>query len=528
MAKIHSTGPSSAAAQLTSDNTLSGFSLPDPGFDPSDNHAIKAYYEKKEKKGVLADEDGVEEDIEAEAERAVTDWEVAAGRTATDEERENMMARIRQIRAGEWLEGAKAQLVGKTTVPIAWFNRLVAQNEGVIHFVAQKSVEIKQRRQEANEKIAKLLEEVKRLKDAQVSGEDSSKLKAQIEELEQKVSTLQGDLKEAEENLKKLDEDNTSMEAQLEESLGREKILRDRSDRQRSELSVCYRKIQTQEERIKQLEEEAKEMRRRERAAKDENRNYEKTITELKRSLEDKDKAKLGTAPTHSAEFDTMKILRELRETKKTNAELGEESRELLDRWLAAVGDRNNLLEFYNAVGDVRESMGRLKQRVVAFYTSLGYDDDNVRSAGEALDNLEKQIREQPQQRLGARLWGLKLVADKQMLQMQLMTQVVRNDTLNMKLQMAKPDEQIDMEVRMEYNMYNDAEINRRVATQTQAYRAHRRELAGKMFECANRLSLIAAGCPHEPTREAMMTASRECLSPLNMTRPLPTSEEPR
>ncbi|KAI1643552.1 uncharacterized protein F4817DRAFT_249813 [Daldinia loculata] len=532
MAETESTGPSSAVAQLSSDSTLSGFSLPDPGFDPSNNHAIKAYYEKKEKKGVLADEDGIEGDIEEEAERAVTDWEEAVGRKATDEERENMKARIRQIRAGEWLEGAKAQLVGKATVPIAWFNRLVAQNEGVIQFVAQKSVEMKQRRQEANGKIAELLEEFERLKDAQVASEDIDKLKAQIEKLEQEVSTLQDDLTKAEEKLKKLGEENDQLKTQLKESQDREKNLQDKYDRQTSELNVCYRNLRDREEKIEQLEEEARAIRRRERAVRNDNRNLEKTIAELKRRLEDsendKNKATPSTAPAPSAEFDTMKILRELKEAKEKDEELKEESKELLDRWMAQVADRNNLLEFYNAVGEVRESMGKLKQRVVAFYHSLGYDDDTVRSAGEALDNLEEQIREQPQQRLGARLWGLKLLAEKQMLGTELMTQVIRNDTLNMKLEMAKPDEQIDMEIRMEYNIFNDIEINKRVAAETQMYRAHRRELVGKMFECGERLNLIAVECPDQPTREAITTASRECLSLPSLMRLTPVAAESR
>ncbi|KAI1653321.1 hypothetical protein F4813DRAFT_374954 [Daldinia decipiens] len=494
MGKFESTGPSSAAAQLSSDNTLSGFSLPDPGFDPTNNHAIKAYYEKKEKKGVLADEDGIEPDVEEEAERAVTDWEAAVGRKATEEERENMMARIRQIRAGEWLEGAKAQLVGKATVPIAWFNRLVAQNEGVIHFVAQKSVEMKQRKQEANEKIAELLEEIEKLKDAQVASEDSSKLKAQIEELEKEVSRLQDELNKAEEQIKKLKEENDILKTQLKESQDREKDLQDKYDRQTSELNACYRNLRDREDKIEQLEEEVREMRRRERAVRDENTRLEKMIAELKRRLEDsenKNKTTASPAPGPSAEFDTMKILRELKEAKENNKDLKEETRELLDRWMAQVGDTNNLLEFYNAVGEVRQSMGRLKQRVLDFYTSLGYDNDHVRSAGEALDNLEEQMREQPAQPLGARLWGLKLVAEKQMLETQ-----------------------------------NDAEINKRVEEQTQLSRVHRRKLARKMFECGQRLAMIAAACPDQPTRDAITTASDECLSPAALMKTLPTFEE--
>ncbi|KAI0849267.1 hypothetical protein F5Y00DRAFT_70131 [Daldinia vernicosa] len=534
MSRSFSTSSSrSAAAQITSDNTLSGFSLPDPGFDPTNNHAIKAYYEKKEKKGVLADEDGIEDDIEVEAERAVTDWEKQAGRKATDEQRESMMARIRQIRSNEWLEGAKTQLVGKSTVPIAWFNRVVADNEGVIQFVAQKSVELRQRRQENNEKITELLEEIETLKKAQAATGDIDKLKAQVEKLEQEVSTLQDDLKKAEEKIKKLEEEeNGQLRTQLKESQGREKTLQDKYDRQLSELNASYRNLRDREEKVEQLEKEAREIRAREHATKADNRNLEETVAELKRKLEDyendKATAKMRTTPARPAEFDTIKILRELKEAKETNKELKQESRELLDRWLARVGDRNNLLEFYNAVGEVRQSMGELKQRVVAFYNSLGHDVDDVKSAEEALDILEKNVKETPKDPLSTRLMPLKLMAEMRILEKQLMTQIVRNDTLNMKLEMAKPDEQLMMELRMDYGVYNDAEVDRRVRKETQFYREHRRELVRKMLNCNARLNQIAIDCPDLTTRDAITNVSREYLSPVSMMGPLPVPEEER
>ncbi|KAI1465917.1 uncharacterized protein F4812DRAFT_435040 [Daldinia caldariorum] len=362
------------------------------------------------------------------------------------------------------------------------------------------------------------------------------------------------------------------MQTQLKEARDREERLQEENHKQETELQGCHRGRNVQDEKIQDLRDQLNEARAREKPLKDENRRLEDEVADLKRQLDEM--ATKGNGPANSPgsgstngpgselgngpgsgsdngsgsgpgsgsgneesdgtsdgsgngnyQFDTVKLLRELKEAKATNGELSEESEELLAHWMARVADEHNLLEFYAAVADVRRDMGKLRRRVVAFYNSLGNDDTAIR-AEDALANLEKQIGDQPGEALGARLWGLKLVAEKQMLETQLMTQVVRNDTLNVKLEMAKSDEQIDMEVRKDYGIYNEAEISKRVDSETQSFRVHRRELLSRIFDCANRFDVIALQCPHQPTQEAIRAASDEYLSPLNL--PRPTFQEAR
>ncbi|KAK6951303.1 hypothetical protein Daesc_007834 [Daldinia eschscholtzii] len=647
------TRPSSASGSTGSalfNSMLGGFSLPVPGFDPSNNHAVVDHYQDKEKKGVLADEDSIETDIEEEAERVVADWEAKAGREATDEEREQMMTVTRSMRNSGWLEGAKAAVAGKTEVPVAWFNHVITEREQHLRFVSNRYLEMLRKRQETNEEIAQLNKELQRLEEdrtnereelnyrveelqkeideleknhtaerdqltaqiAELTAEHSKvqdDLRTRIDELEKEYSTAQDELIKLEdtnkqleddkaltqENFEKLEGDRDLLESQLKEARDREERLQEKYQRQESELNVCHRGRRKQEEEVENLKAQLNAARARERPLKDENRALEDEIADLKRQLEEMAKAKsagpangLGSGPSNGSgskpasgpvsstgggpingagngsssgpssgpgngpvngsgggpgsgvgsgasngasngsgnsptngtyQFDTIKLLRELKEAKETNSALGEESEELLAHWMARVADEHNLLEFYAAVGDLRQAMTDLNQRIVSFYNSLG-NDDTVTSAEDALANLEKQIEEQPKEALGARLWGLKLVAEIHMLKTQLLTQVTRNDTLNMKLEMAKPDEQIEMEVRMNYGIYNEAEIQKRVDSETQTFRVQRREIVGRIFDCANRLEVIAIRCPHQPTQEAIRATSREYLSPLNLPMP--------
>ncbi|KAI1396351.1 hypothetical protein F4819DRAFT_491615 [Hypoxylon fuscum] len=167
------------------------FILPDPDFDPTMNKAIKEYYEKKEKDGISGSSLGFEDSVEAEAEEAVSNWEKEAGRAATTEERERMMAVKRRILGGSWLEGAKEMLVGKTEVPIALFNRLVAENERTIGFVAQKMASNSDERKKLEAKVKSLQESADKAQ---------SELRAcynQIRERDEKIERLEEELKQS-------------------------------------------------------------------------------------------------------------------------------------------------------------------------------------------------------------------------------------------------------------------------------------------------------------------------------------------
>ncbi|KAI0813322.1 hypothetical protein GGR55DRAFT_703263 [Xylaria sp. FL0064] len=110
------------------------FARPPSNFDAEQ---AKGDFVKGHGQGLLNPADAVDESVEDEIERKITELAKAKGRPVTDEQKERVANKIRSLREGAWLESLKFQLVGKDVVPIEYFNRLVAQHEGTILKVAQ-------------------------------------------------------------------------------------------------------------------------------------------------------------------------------------------------------------------------------------------------------------------------------------------------------------------------------------------------------------------------------------------------------
>ncbi|KAI8956711.1 hypothetical protein F5Y11DRAFT_353354 [Daldinia sp. FL1419] len=541
-----SAGPSSLSRNSSSTsihaeppNTMLGFSMPEPDFDPTNNHAMASYYKNKEEKGVLADEDSIDVQIEQEAERRVKEWERLQGRVATEEEREWMMDTVRRSLGNAWLEGAKAQLVGKTEVPIAWFNHIVAENEQVVQYVAGRSIEVSLRRQEANETINELTEENERLKEALAAGQDDPQLKFQIAKLKEENAALRekGPQEEGE---------MTLLRDQLTEARKREEKLQEKLNKQESDLRLQYRRSQKLEEKVEALEDSIRQGRVREDVLKRDNSDLEAQITKLRREVEDlradtdkeyepvqsittktgstDEPVEMGPSEINTQDFDMIRLLRELKEAKTTHADLSAESNELITWWMGRVADndKHNLLEFYAAVVETRQAMVDLGNRIVALRSGL---DDNTRvaksalTAEEAMSDLENMFKEQEKGPLNVQMTNMKLLAEVHQLEIELETETVKNDTLNMKLEMAKPDEQIDMEVRMQYGIHEETELRKRVDAETQSFRMHRRELVDRIVSCRNSLYQIAISCSDLTAQQATIDLA-DTLAILNLPRP--------
>ncbi|KAI0875643.1 hypothetical protein GGS24DRAFT_281745 [Hypoxylon argillaceum] len=111
-----------------------GFARPPPDFDPSQGAALFSAVQARDLSNPAR---GVEESVEDEVKRKIAELEEARGRPVTGEEKERIAKRIRSLREGGWLEGLKRQLIGQKTVPMEYFNRLVAEHENTIAIVAQ-------------------------------------------------------------------------------------------------------------------------------------------------------------------------------------------------------------------------------------------------------------------------------------------------------------------------------------------------------------------------------------------------------
>ncbi|RYO79281.1 hypothetical protein DL766_002088 [Monosporascus sp. MC13-8B] len=136
------------------------FVSPTPGFDPADNEHIRRMYEKRKGKAPLQ-EDKPEDRIEAIIKQKID--AVKNLRDVSPEEEQRMADKIRKLESGRWLSAVRPELVGQTTVPIKYFNRLVAENERCIGYVAKHTARSDRMVQEREVKIRELEEIVKNL-----------------------------------------------------------------------------------------------------------------------------------------------------------------------------------------------------------------------------------------------------------------------------------------------------------------------------------------------------------------------------
>ncbi|KAI0842581.1 hypothetical protein F5Y06DRAFT_292515 [Hypoxylon sp. FL0890] len=534
-------------------STLHGFTLPDPNFDPSRNPFLQQHYKNKREKGALPPEDGIEDDIETEANRRIADWEKVMGRKATDEERERMTGKIRQVLSGSWLEGAKAQLVGKKEVPIAWFNRLVAENERCIGFVAQRMAGLSHERMETHRTIKELQDTIKKLEEDKSSGDaDDDNCKEELEKKKAENAKLEGQ--------------NTKLQEDLTKSKSREKNLQEKNERVESELRAVHQQRRERDTKIEFLNTQLEESRGRETALKEEVKGHDKTVKDLMsendtlrqrattaedsvRVLTDEKKAlseelqalkeskgessdpagdaettKPKSDPEAPVNFDTKKILGELKEAKQAGSEVSTEANELIDRWLSSVAGANNLREYHAAVDGIKENMAALRQRVVDLYKKMGSEEEGI-DAEAIIDKLEALVDEQPNDnQTKMSVLVLKKQCDIQFMKQKLSLAKLGNQNLQAQLNMAKGDAEFEAEMRARHgtDTVSNEELDKRVDAKTQVYRQQRRDILNNIFGAANTLTTIAARCPDIPTREQIYEVNKKYLSPTSLPKPKP------
>ncbi|KAJ3551928.1 hypothetical protein NPX13_g11242 [Xylaria arbuscula] len=154
------------------------FARPPPDFDPEQ---AKAEFLKTAGKSFLDPRDEVEESVEDEIQRKISELEKAKDGLVTAEEKEKIARKVRFLREGAWLEGLKLELTGRDAVPIEYFNRIVAENEDSIRKVAQIN-------SKAERELAKKDAQIKDLK---TSSGQSIKLQDELTKSEQRGDALE-------------------------------------------------------------------------------------------------------------------------------------------------------------------------------------------------------------------------------------------------------------------------------------------------------------------------------------------------
>ena len=178
-----------------SDSNSAGVHTPD-STDPSDLFVSPPsgfdHNNTEDREGEDASIEGGHEDpIESIIERKIADLKKL--REVSPEEEDRLREKIRKQESGRWLEAIKLELVGKNSVPIEYFNRLVAENENSIGYVARHTARSDQMLEEKDAKIKDLQQKVRsvddtkdKLEKCQAHGAESD---AKIKDLEQKVKS---------------------------------------------------------------------------------------------------------------------------------------------------------------------------------------------------------------------------------------------------------------------------------------------------------------------------------------------------
>ncbi|KAI2605914.1 uncharacterized protein GGS25DRAFT_498593 [Hypoxylon fragiforme] len=525
--------------------TLAGFSVADPGFDPANKGSIGAHYVGTGGTGIHDDPHGIEEDIESEIAKAIADFEAAKGSAASDEERDRITTTIRSLRESGWLEGAKTQLEGKDSVPIAWFNRVVAENERYITHIAQKM------EAQAGERA----DWVKQLDVATANDEERNR---QMTHLEDQVSQIQvnNDILQAELDLLRtekaqLEDDKKELQTHLDDCTSH----RTRLD---SEISVAHQQRRDLQDRFDDLTQQLKDSRGRETALKDQQRTQDQAVSDLQKQVDDLNKkladhnAQLqgtvsssrtpaagggGTKPKPSPKssperkprkpkaFDIKKLMQEIRDAKAANRDVADWLDAVFARYMGDVADANHLRDFWAAVEAMRRDCGGLQAKIVSLYHKLGFPDDPARplTGEQALDEMIAHVDKQPGDDLRLQVYALKLAGDTQTERMRTRTELVRVNTLEMQLDLAKTTDTLERETRMRYGVHNDAEVDRRVDARTQMFRDQRRAILDRVFGASHELHRIAQRTTTTPQSRADIEAVRtKYLNAMSLPMPKP------
>ncbi|KAI0206744.1 hypothetical protein F4808DRAFT_5364 [Astrocystis sublimbata] len=176
-------------------NTLEahGFARPPPGFDPTQIQVPPSHG------GLLNPAEGVEESVEDEIKRKISEVEKVGKKALSDDEKDRIAKKVRSLREGGWLEGLKLKLAGKDSVPIEYFNRLVAEHENTILKVAQINARADKRVELMQTQLEELLQEsvtdegAIEMLDARIAEEEKAKLQDDIRDLQAQLERCRQD-----------------------------------------------------------------------------------------------------------------------------------------------------------------------------------------------------------------------------------------------------------------------------------------------------------------------------------------------
>ncbi|KAI1081050.1 hypothetical protein F5B20DRAFT_536566 [Whalleya microplaca] len=521
----------------------SGFVFPEADFDPMDNQHILDLYKRKAEHGLLDTAEELDDSVADTVARKIAEYEKATGRKITEAESDQLIGNIIQLGEGSWLQGLKLQLVGKNTVRIEYFNRLVAEREKALEYIARRLAGEENRRREQQHSIKELRTENEKLHAENDQLREASKNPEAGEGHAQKGSEAQQDDPKS----------SDSSEKEIRE-------LKDRIQHLRSDLSTCRQHRNQQHGEIEHLKQEASDSRARERTLKDQARQADQTAENLRKELElakagqnapasapnpapdstgstgqgntghlTEQNAKLqarikdledqvhtlrdfGTSPSSA---DPVQLNKELQVARAEIKRIRKELDHANHRFLQGAAINNNMAEFWEAIDRTRNAMGTLMQGIETLAQGLGFDKDI--HAEDALKLMLRAVNDLPNDTRHLGLTALQLSGQLQTTKARLVDAEIRVQELQ------RPQRQkTEAELRAELRIVDEAEMEKRVQEAIRIYRLHRKDILDVIFNISNVLRQIANDTADEKTSAKILTAVAQHLAPENLPLPRP------
>ncbi|KAI1879161.1 hypothetical protein JX265_002115 [Neoarthrinium moseri] len=226
------------------------FARPEEGFDPNDRSVIDRYNAQMASLEHPLHRHGQRADpIEERVKNALEQYERVVGRPATDKERQRIEET--HFKLSGWLEGLKIDMAGKTEVPVAAFNRLVAEHEDTIQWVARDRVN----------HDAQMTEKLLR-RDDRITELEKQLATAQSTPVE--LQDLQSQLQESQKKLDEITKERQDLETKVKEEemkLGAGHGSDDQLQSRREELKATIKKLTEYDIEVKAKSDELQEAR---------------------------------------------------------------------------------------------------------------------------------------------------------------------------------------------------------------------------------------------------------------------------
>ena len=482
-------------------------------------------------------------------------------REVSPDEEERIRERIRQNNAGRWLEEIRPRLVGKKTVPIEYFNRIVQENEQVIGYVANIYSRVDKASDAKNKQITTLQNELAQAQAASAGAEaeqaNAKELKAKDEELSARTEELEArteELKAKTEECKELDTKTLKLEQSIVDLRTRasekyeeeQKLRRDLDEVRKRENNVKdlnredQRRIQDLEQQLSAATKRARpgsaSAEKHEMASK---RDYDRLRAAFKTLSEDNAELKIKNKQL-TAQLDDLKNINDtpqrdnmdrfVRDARAVTEAAGV-NRQLNDRiarlqkqqwvWMSQI--QNVEPRWWDQVEELKKSKGDLDHMIMALYERLGYDATNM--DGETIAtrlcyvlDSHTTIAENGAGDAASRTpimpAILKTMGNLASTTRSLQKAAKRVGELEKELKQirASPDGE-RKRMAAETLVNENEEVWRRVDERTQAYRHHRRALMSNIFTAYQRLMAAAESFPDPLSRNSVEEICEDYLS---------------